>query len=272
MNSINQLQLVLKTFFNYDNSGVNYDTVQVSLVENSNANKVTWKKSTNQLIINIAKLDGLQTKALKEVVQSYINDDNGILLQRESKSLLDRIFEYHKTNGDDIESLACINGAIPNLDYQALEASYFIRAEMNSGSKKVPALKKDILERYGKRGGDIANLCTSGYFDELIIPLVANLKKEDFQKEYEKIVGLGTQALFIHNRMSKKLIINEIDRKITLAQRYGLKSFHIHCRGEANIALIDSVLKEYQEENGMLKKKSRTVKKLAIKIIDVILK
>jgi len=53
MRSINQLKIALKNAFNFDNSEIDFNSIQVSIIENTNSNKkVSWSKNSNTLSIN----------------------------------------------------------------------------------------------------------------------------------------------------------------------------------------------------------------------------
>jgi hypothetical protein len=154
-----------------------------------------------------------------------------------------------------------------------LESSYFLRKEHDIGSRssEITQFKREITEEFGQRGGHIANLCTAGYFEELLIP-VYNHSKDEFWHLYNLVVKERALTIFIHAWMKKDELLAKLKNKLGVAKKYGLPYFYIHAKGKSNIKTIHKCLDEYGQEHGTLTKVEKNIPELGIVVIQIILK
>ena len=126
-------------------------------------------------------------KEFIELLKLY-REERGKLVSAKKNSLLNCLYEFTKEESkEDQEILIFFNNKIPHKDYLVLRDSLFLRREFFIKKKSpgtITSYKLDIRNRFGIRGVNIANLCTAGYFEKLIMPLFGEHSKEDFEYYY----------------------------------------------------------------------------------------
>ncbi|MEE8403261.1 MAG: hypothetical protein V3R93_05875 [Candidatus Hydrothermarchaeaceae archaeon] len=109
-------------------------------------------------------------------------------------------------------------------------------------------LKGDIIKKHGKRGLNISNLCSAGYFETMIRPLYEEMKKdpdfsnEKFMEKYDIIINEEAFAIFVSGSMSVDNVKNAIQQKIERNLKYGVKFVNIHGIGKGNVEKIREAL------------------------------
>lgn len=181
--------------------------------------------------------------AIKEAVYDYLSSGQE-LLELETAELLYQLYDYQKTS--DRKIIDFFRNIISPADLEALDASLFLRTAFlrRESHERRAKLKYDIQLSFGERGKNISNLCTAGYFENFLIPLY-NSSQDKFNELYELIVKNSVLAVFVHQSMSKEEINSEVERKIAMSIKYGLKFVHIHGIGQSNVNRI----KEYLENS-----------------------
>lgn len=169
--------------------------------------------------------------------------DGHLLLRKGKERTLDSYREY-LTSETDKKMLEFFDGKLPPDDFLALKMSLFLRSELNKGRGGIDVLKKDIRDRYGDRGTNIANLCTGKYFEHELMPLWSAVSKEEFVKYYEIVVGKKGRALFVHSEMSIGELGSSFEEMLRKAVKYGLRTFHVHAMGRTN---VDTVKRFFSE-------------------------
>jgi len=196
--------------------------------------------------IYIASLSSKENRKLKAILRDDFKNDEIYLIEDIKAQLFDNLYKYKSENKDG-SILKFFKPILSNHDYLALRDSLFLRSRFVQ-NEDVRLLKKDIRYRYGERGNSISNLCTAGYFENIMIPLY-NKDKTEFFQYYDIAVDRGITALFVNSKMQTKEIKSEIKRKINSAKSYGqLKTFHIHGIGKLNISNIKKCLVELKKE------------------------
>jgi len=215
-----------------------------------NNNKKFENKGTI-LIVNSNNLDKKEIEIVKGLLVENV-EENGIMLEEESEKLLEEVMSIEK-KGANKASLDFFYGKISQIDLEILRASFIIK-ELHEKHKPVGELKSDIMQRYGKRGSNISNLCTAGYFGSVIKPLyeamavASDFTLDQFRERYNVIVGQYPFAVFVSIRMSKEETKQKILQKIKLNKSYGIKQMNVHGIGKNNVIKIQQVLYEIRDE------------------------
>ena len=229
----------LKALFHIE---VDYHPTKVYFI--NTGNKYESNDGNRTLSLNLNKLDDGEKEQLKTITHEYL-DSGKYLLEARTKSLLDDLYDYNKMSRNS-SIVNFFRDIIPPADMEALEASLYLREKFNSNRTIVPQLKQDIVANFGSRGGNIANLCTAGYFEHFLMNLF-NSSLEEFNRLYELIVSKSIIAVFVHFEMKKEEIKKDIRLKILLCKKYGIAFMHIHGIGKNNIEKIKEILDEERE-------------------------
>lgn len=200
--------------------------------------------------INTATATPEDHAEIGEFVRKQIFEEERLLLDSSAQQTLEHFSKIDQTP-EAIEILSYFRGKIPDSDIPILRAALYLKTVYEEGGK-THALKEDILLRYGKRGGIIANLCSAGYFISLIRPLYEELsKREDFTLEkfnvaYNTIIAEYVFAVFINNMMTYEQVKTEVVRKIELNRKYGIHKMNLHAIGREN---KDKILRLLNDED-----------------------
>jgi len=206
--------------------------------------KYELRDGDQALLVNLNALNNDEKKQLRTITREYL-DTGKFLLEAKTKSLLEDLYDYNKRSPNS-SILGFFRDIIPPADLEALDASLYLREKFISDRTSVPQLKYDIVKNFGNRGGNIANLCTAGYFENFLMNLY-NSSPEQFKRLYELIVPKSIIAVFVYHDMRKEDIKREIDLKIRLCKRYGIPFMHIHGIGKDNTKKIKEILAEESE-------------------------
>lgn len=204
--------------------------------------------NSKNLVINAAILKGQKKKQLKKLIKAHV--DKGFpLLEPQSKELLAK-FKTNESTSENQELINTLSKIMPAEDLKAFRCSLYVR-DMFSQHESIDNLKQDIIRRWGIRGSNICNLCTSYYFEKLIIPMYDSYNKkygadgiDKFKKVYEIIVSETPFILFLLKRMDKEEITRRIIEKIKTSKKYGAKQLYIHALGKKIIEEVGEVLDE----------------------------
>lgn len=221
-----------------------YKNYSIRLVAGGTINKKFYVvKGSKDIYINIDFLSDSEKDYLKKYLFEKFNSDTVYFIRDEKLPLLERLYRYISNDSEDRDLLIFFKGKISDFDLAALELSLFIRREFFY-KHNLNDLLNDIYVKYGVRGKLIANLCTAGYFDQLLKPLYENSAPthDQFYEMYNHLLDGNVYALFVNNKMNKNQIKTEIIRRIELGRKYGLKQIHVHGIGRTNINKIKSVL------------------------------
>jgi len=141
-----------------------------------------------------------------------------------------------------------------------LRASLYLKKRFKEGAQKeeINKLKSDILKRYSKRGRNICDLCSAGYFDVLTklheeMQKDPNFVNEDFLGIYNLFVEEGTLTVFVSSGNSEYQVKQEIERKINRNRQYGIHFLYIHGIGRANIEKIRAAIYDIKSTYSTLK-------------------
>ena len=234
----------------------NLDSSTNNIETNNKTNELIldhyFDSNSNKLEVFIDKLTPPKQKIFNEIIHEHL-DMGDTIMENSTLTLFNSIKTYQQNNEDDSVILNFFKDIIPQRDYEALEASLYLRMCLYKG-KKTTNLKKDIRHEFGVRGNNIANLCSACYFESYFIPLY-NSSKEEFKKLYNLSVSKSVLALFVHKDMNQIDIAREIKTKLNISKKYGLEFIHIHGIGKQNIITIkkcilaNETLFKYFEKN-----------------------
>jgi hypothetical protein len=154
---------------------------------------------------------------------------------------------------DNQELIAYFVDKLPLSDLPILKASLYLRSQLIE-HKDTQQVKKDIITRYGKRGSNISNLCSAGYFESWIKPLYEGMAKspnfemERFRKIYNEVIENLPFTIFVNRSMNEKEIEASVREKLELMTKYGIRTLNIHGIGKRNIEIIKQVIQKAPKE------------------------
>lgn len=217
----------------------------------------SYDRKNGILRIYTTNIDDLDSD-LKEVFLSVIRTthEEGYLIYKESKvDEINSYKEYVNSKNNNNVILTFFKDIIPLDDYFALKTSLYIEYLAKKGIN-IFYHKKDLRDRFGKRGANIANLCSANYFRDVFMPLYNDGGKDSFKEYYELAVAKSAIALFVNAHMDVSEIKFEVDDMVAKAIKYGLEDFHVHGKGYKNVSNIkDFVNKINPSEDGYIARK-----------------
>lgn len=198
------------------------------------------------------------TPELKEELRLALLEyhENGQpLLTQKSAELLEYV-QHHKEEGKEV--IDTLHGIIRGEDILALRASYIIKAKSKAG-EDIKDLRDGIIRKYGERGRKLTNLCTSGYFEDVILPTYAAMKQadafqvKDFVAFYEVFVDESGFAVFVNVGMTVETVCAEVIKKLDRNRSYGKYYVHVHGLGPSIVKTILKAAKLVLEKNTQIK-------------------
>lgn len=217
------------------------------------------------ITIYLDKLSPKELRVLEKHTLSYFGEEKLKFTEKEKVALVDKLYKYD--NKSDELTLKFFKNILSKNDFLVLRESLFLREDYINGNN-ISNLKHDIILKYGERGNIIANLCTAGYFEEVMMPLF-NSSQQEFYDYYDIAVDRGVKAFFVNARMSIETIRDEIKRRLISAKSYGIPSIHIHGIGQKNIKNIKTCLEKEKEKITFVDKK--IYEKDNVIIVEIIL-
>ncbi len=218
--------------------------ISLNLFSNNKIEK-KYEITKNILSINYASLDEKEVAEIKRAFDQSLK--NGIpIVESQSAALLDKL----EVSYESVEQkMNVYKDIVPSRDIAPLRASLYLR-EQHESHNDVSLLKHDIICRYGIRGNNIANLCTAGYFEDIIKPLFDEMSKEDnfdknaFNDAYDLIVDSCLLAIFVNSRKNFEDHKSRVLAKIKANKRYGINWLKIHGIGEGNVKTVFKLLND----------------------------
>jgi len=250
--------------------GCSFNFINIQVNSNNTSEKYTSLNGGQTLGINLKKLTTDEKELIKPLFPQAIAD-GAILLEDKSIKRIEDI-ELKERTSDKREILAFFKGKIPHDDYIALRASLYLRMRFQEGAdrEEIAELKNDIIWRFSRRGRNISDLCSAGYFETLIRTIFEEMERSGYSEQevldtYNLIVEEGTLTVFVSTGMSPDQVSREIEEKIKRNRRYGLHILFIHGIGRTNIETIKGVIYDLKEKYPFVK----TVTNEAANIISV---
>jgi len=253
------LKGIFKDAIHFDFSKkINIRNLNINIIKNETSDKVKYNEKEKQLSINLHKLNSKEREEIRKSLNFAVKKEDKILLENDSEYLIEDI----KLKDKDIKNrkiLKFFKGKIPPDDYKALRASLYLRSRFREGGENISGLKLDIMEKYGERGKNITNLCTAGYFENWLIPLYKEMKKEDdftnekFLEIYNIVIRESAFAVFVNRSMSSEQTKDAIMQKMETNSKYGIKFLNIHGIGNHNVNKIKETISEIEKEKKLEK-------------------
>ncbi len=190
------------------------------------------------IVLNI-NANKTSDKDLIPIVQSAFNQDL-TLLQGDKIGKLEDLGKAFEKNKDLVSILKPI---LPAEDIFILRCCIPIK-EMFEQKKDISVQKMNILQRFGKKGNNILNCLTAGYFESEIIPFYKELDSSvgfnrlEFLEFYEKIVHSQISIIFVRTDLSRDKLIEEIIHRLN----YHLARLDIHGINRQNIEKIEDAI------------------------------
>lgn len=218
------------------------------------------------IIINIDKLSYKEKDTFSKLLKESFDEDEVYFVEETKDDLIISLYSYD--NKDDKKLLEYFKNILSHSDWSALRDSLFLKDQFLRHGQNIGVLKNDIKNRYGERGNIISNLCTAGYFEQIMLPLCKKSISE-FWYYYGIAIDKGIVAEFVNKTMSLDTIEKEITHKLNSAKRYGLKCIHIHGIGKKNINKIKSFLENFTTEIVFKKKEIYYDDRLQIFVVEL---
>ena len=162
--------------------GCTFNFINIQINSNNTSEKFTSLDGGQTLGINLNKL----TQSEKEIVKPLLPEavaEGALLLEDKSKERIEDI-ESKEGTRDEKEILTFFKGKIPHEDYTALRASLYLRKRFEEGADRdeIAQLKRDIILRYSRRGRNISDLCSAGYFETLIRTIFEEMERSGYSE------------------------------------------------------------------------------------------
>ncbi len=253
--------LINVNILNVSNPTFNVEQVNVVNGNPADPTPIVLNPSKKSIDVNINALKPkAQEKFLKKIVQS-MNDDVDAIVEKDSYQVIETVKKGERAGPIKAE-LDELRAHLPDGDMPILRAGLVLRSAFVTGQpiggKTVKDLKDDIRLRYGDRGNKIANMCTAGYFETLVIPCLRILKNSgktvpEIKKELNFIIEESAFAFFVPSSMKEKDVCEKAIAKIESNKQSGKPYLNVHGIGLKNVksirALKEVVKEEYSNAN-----------------------
>jgi len=243
------LKAIFRIFKNIDLKAIDISSLKHINILFSGNKHITYQVHDNRKFITIhipESTDTNKLKVLQQAIKKEVLDQGSILLEEKAEHILIDFLQIDSQK-ENKNFLEFFKGKIPSADLEILRASIYVDSVYRRG-QSVSELKLDIIKKYGERGKNIVNLYTAGYFETIIKPLyqemimLPDFSPEKFIERYNTIVMQFPFAVFVNNKMTQQELLQEVEKKIEINKKYGIKQLNIHGIGEDNITKIQELL------------------------------
>jgi len=203
-------------------------------------------------VSNPSDLDKGRLAELESTIRQAINSGDGFSFINEKTNEPRQLIEEYSKSDEKEESREFIAENIPPSDQSIWYTALILKSEFEKGNTaNVARIKDQMIMSRGDRGRNIANLCSSGYLESLIIPLKNTVGDDTkiFNDIYETIVEQVPFAIFVASNMGEVEIKEELLIKIKQAKNYGWNKVTIHGIGEDNVKTIQKLMYKIQYQN-----------------------
>lgn len=200
-------------------------------------------KDQKTIQLNISKFVEEQDKSVEKAIKEAIEEEGFLLIEKSAQETLED-FKKIDSSEESKRIVKTLESFISTKDIEILRASLYLRKKFEERKSGIQDLKNDIVAKFGDRGRKIANLCSAGYFEKKILPLLEEMKLDPsfklgtFQSIFDTIIEEHGFAVFVPDRMKEEEVLNSIDEKIRTNKKYGLQHLNIHGIGPSNIKKI----------------------------------
>jgi hypothetical protein len=214
----------------------------VNITINQNAPLVNSNEAKKTLDLNIEKLTLEERLDLQKGIRQAVTAGDVVLIEQDSNDLIDDFVAVDSQESNQ-KILIKLRPYVTAEDLKAWRAALYLRDAFQKGNP-VDSLREGIIRVFGDRGRVISNLCTAGYVEKMILPLVAQIDTrpdfngDAFRRLYGTIIKESAFAVFVHNRLRPAEISSRITDKIETNKRYGQGYVCIHGIGKTIIKRI----------------------------------
>lgn len=252
---------ILKSIFG---SKVNFDKFEVSpdIASHNKSEKTevhihldgtfngTVNVNSGEITINPNNLQAPEQEKIKAFIKNDAFQDCDYFLTDKDSAL--KLTE-EKIIAKEIVKFQPLETVIPRDDFYILKAALVVREVHNQG-KPVEDLKENIFKIYGERGRKICNLCTAGYYEDMLELYIAGKDESGFNKEefigrYNIVVQESAFSVFVHAGKSKEALKKNILDKLGNNKRYGNYYVNVHALNKTNIKTAETAGLEIAAEN-----------------------
>lgn len=220
--------------------------------DNNKGNTIIYDQRKQLAEIDVLQLSNEKKVKFQRLLKPQLSTETP-LLDREYKAKTE---DYREKIGqkDNQILLEFFVDVLPQEDLNILRAALYIRTIFKEHHGDVTQLKAQLINQYGIRARNIANLCSAGYFESWIKPLYEEMskkpsfKEEKFLEIYEEIVRYSPFAFFVSRAMSDSEVIQHIMNKIEKMKGYGIKTLNIHGIGHTNVDKVKNALEEIEKK------------------------
>ena len=235
-----------------------------SLIENFNffnGNTINSNNDNRKLDLHIHlpeshEYTAKELQEAKEQLKPILDEAKEYLLSSNKATETLAVIDEYSSGDKDSDAKKFIRESIPERDKATWFSSLILREQFVQGNlDEVARLKTQIVSTQQDRGNNIANLCTAGYLESLIMPLhqylvVEKGNEELFFELYKTIVIDFPFAVFASHNKTESALKTEILNKIGLVKKYGWKKVSVHGIGEENVKKIQKISLQVEEECG----------------------
>ncbi|HXS99389.1 MAG TPA: hypothetical protein VN915_01830 [Elusimicrobiota bacterium] len=218
---------------------------------------ITHNPATGELKINLSGMTPEQIKATAEILKDGFFNRGQTFVEKTSS---DTILEVRKVEAKNQEILDALKPFVSADDHMAVRAALFLRDEYQAG-KNVNKLKHQMVTRFGKRGANIANLCSAGYLDGVPDQIEKARQSPGFAEErlrkwFDLFVAESAFAVFVKAEDNETATRKFIVEKITTNASYGIHRLVIHGIGKDNLNKIRKVVDELLATHPQIQKQT----------------
>lgn len=206
----------------------------------------------NGTVINI-NVDTPEGKAIAQQIfsspEKLLNEGERIVEEEFGKLISDAL-PVARPQPSDSQLLENFKAFIPQKDVKIVEAALFVR-RLYKGGGNVTRYKQLIVQKYGSRGNNIANLISAGYYEDYLRPIYMHLLETEpdlaiyiFGEIYEEAVTQYPFAVFVSIVKSYSQIKEEVTAKIQLNLLSEQHVLNIHGIGMQNKKTILKLLND----------------------------
>ncbi|MGD0336705.1 MAG: hypothetical protein ABSB18_06360 [Candidatus Omnitrophota bacterium] len=233
------------------NNPIIINNLNVHITNVDNNQDVSYDPETKTCNLNLKNL-GQDSK--KEILSLDLLDEGRILLQDACKNTIEE-FRSQEKSSETQERLKFLDKKIPPEDLNIWRAALYLKYCYNTKelNHKVSIIKYQIIQKYGDKGKNIANLCTAGYLEEWLIPSYDKLKetltdedlaKIEFGKIYSNFVNQLPFTIFVSHVMTR----DELRKEILRRKEFGIAFVNIHAIGDVNVLKVKAVVVDIEKE------------------------
>jgi hypothetical protein len=259
-----------KTTINIGSINISSDELQqaqLHLDRSTEKEAIEYDAENKKLRVNLARANKKIKQEIYPLLRAALHEDDITYLENETTAELED-FRVKESNANFRGIIEYLQKIIPLKDIPIWRAALYIRQcsedykqTKNLEQKKlilrnISILKGEIRNRFGKKGSNIANLCSANYISEWIQPLYEEIKASPtitneqagiqmFQWIYRIVVEELRYTIFVSSQDTVGYIFQQIELKL----QYGLNFLNIHGIGYRNIRIIEEVAKKIENDS-----------------------